>query len=173
MSLPSTIDFAAGDRDYVEKLDALIADVNALYAAVMANTDGALFSATSATSWTVANGSKQFTLVESTQRAFNVGQAVRVAYGTSPQYYGEGQVTAYDVANKLLTVNITTNNTDSAAHTNWVITIVAGATAITSLGVGTAAASTFIMTNAAGNAIVGQAGPIDGFGDIAFWMGTL
>ena len=52
MALPSTIDFNAGDLDYIAKLDQLVADINTLYTEFVATTAGELFKATSTTSKT-------------------------------------------------------------------------------------------------------------------------
>ena len=174
MSLPSTVTFEAGDTDYVAKLNQIITDFNLVYSAFLATQTGQLFAATSATSWTVGNGSKTFTLAETTPRAFSVGQTVRVSSSASPANYGEGQITAYDYSNpsaQLLTVNITSTG-GSGTLAAWSIGVASPSAAITSQTVGTATASQFIMTNPAGNAIVGVSAPLDGISDPAFWMGA-
>lgn len=176
MSLPSTVDFAAGDTDYITKLDQLVTDMNAVYAAFLATTSGALFSATSTTSATVGTGTKgPFTLAQTTQRAFAVGQTIRVADSANTANYMEGTITAYDYSNlsaQTITVSVSTSG-GSGTKTAWTISLAAGATAITSMGVGTATASQFIMVNSTGNAIEGVTAPLDGFADVAFWMGSL
>lgn len=53
--LPSTVTFAAGDRTYIASLNALIADMNALYTSFLATTAGAFFKATSTTSATIGH----------------------------------------------------------------------------------------------------------------------
>ena len=174
MSLPSTVTFEAGDTDYVAKLNQIITDFNLVYSAFLATQTGQLFAATSATSWTVGNGSKTFTLAEITPRAFSVGQTVRVSSSASPANYGEGQITAYDYSNpsaQLLTVNITSNS-GSGTLTAWSIGVASPSAAITSQTVGTATANQFIMVNSAGSAIVGTTAPLDGISDPAFWMGA-
>ena len=174
MALPSTVTFAAGDVDYITKLNQMITDLNATYSAFLATQTGQLFAATSTTSWTVGTGSKTFTLAETTVRAFAIGQTVRVSSSASPSNYGEGQITAYNTSNpsaQTLTVNIT-STAGSGTLSAWSIGVASPSAAITSQTVGTATASQFIMTNAAGNAIVGVSAPLDGISDPAFWMGT-
>lgn len=175
MSLPSTVTFAIGDVGYIASLNQLITDINALYTAFLATQSGALFSATSTTSATVGTGSKgPFTLAQTTQRGFAVGQNVRVADTADTANYMEGQITAYDYSNlsaQTLTVNVASSG-GSGTKTSWSISIAAGATAITSMGVGTATANQFITVNSAGNALIGQTLPLDGVSDPAFWMGA-
>lgn len=169
MSLPSAVTFAAGDVDYITKLNQMITDLNATYAAFLLTQTGSLFSDTSATSWTIGNGSKAFTLASASQRAFQVGQTVRVAYTTTPTNYGTGVVTAY--THPTLTVNITATG-GSGTQSAWSIGLDVAAGAITSLGVGSATANQFITVNSAGNAIVGLASPDYSFSDPVFWMGV-
>jgi hypothetical protein len=174
MSLPSTVSFAAGDVDYITKLNQIIEDFNLVYAAFLATQTGQLFAATSATSWTVGNGSKAFTLTETTVRAFAVGQTVRVSSSASPANYGEGQITAYDYSNpaaQVLTVNIT-STAGSGTLSSWSIGVASPSAAITAQTVGSATADQFIMVNSAGSAIIGQTAPLDGISDPAFWMGA-
>jgi hypothetical protein len=174
MALPSTVSFAAGDVDYVAKLNQIITDFNLVYAAFLTTQTGQLFTATSATSWTVGNGSKAFTLAETTPRAFSIGQTVRVSSSASPANYGEGQITAYDISTptaQVLTVNITSNS-GSGTLSAWSIGVASPSAAITSQTVGTANASEFIMVNSTGTAIIGQKAPLDGISDPAFWMGA-
>lgn len=174
MALPSTVTFAAGDIDYVAKLNQIITDFNLVYNAFLATQTGQLFTATSATSWAIGTGSKQFTLAETTPRAFSIGQTVRVSSSASPENYGEGQITAYNISNplvQLLTVNIA-SVAGSGTLTAWAIGVASPSAAITSQTVGTATASQFIMVNAARTAIVGVSAPLDGISDPAFWMGA-
>ncbi len=171
MSLPSTVTFAAGDVDYITKLNQIIADFNLVYDAFLATQTGELFTATSTTSWTVGTGSKAYTLAEATTRAFAIGQTVRVSSTASPANYGEGQITAYDTGTKVLTVNITTT-AGSGTLSAWTISVASPSSAITSQTVGTATADQFIRVNSSGNAIVGVTAPLDGISDPAFWMGA-
>lgn len=171
MSLPSTVTFAAGDVDYITKLNQIITDFNLVYSAFLATQTGELFSGTSTTSWTIGNGSKAFVLAESTTRAFAIGQTVRVSSTASPANYGEGQITAYDTGTKTLTVNITTT-AGSGTLAAWTISVASPSAAITSQTVGTATANQFICVNSSGNAIVGVTAPLDGISDPAFWMGA-
>jgi hypothetical protein len=171
MSLPSIVTFAAGDVDYVAKLNQIITDFNDVYSAFLATQTGQLFTANSTTAWTVGTGSKAFTLTETTPRAFTIGQTVRVSSSASPSNYGEGQITAYDTGTQVLTVNITSTS-GSGTLSAWSIGVASPSAAITSQTVGTATASQFIMVNSAGNAIVGTTAPLDGISDPAFWMGA-
>lgn len=168
MSLPSTVTFAAGDKNYLTSLNQLITDINALYAAFLQTTAGAFFSATSTTSNTVGTGSKTWTLAEATERAFAIGMNVRVADSANAANYLEGQITAY--SHPTLTVNVSATG-GSGTKTAWAVSVAAGSSAITGMGVGTATASQFIRVNSAGNAIIGETLPADGFSDLAFWVG--
>ena len=170
MSLPSTVAFTTLQTNYITSLNQMVTDLNATYAAFLLTQTGSLFSDTSATSWTIGTGSKAFTLASGTQRAFQVGQTVRVAYTTTPTNYGTGIITAY--SHPTLTVNITATG-GAGTQTAWSIGLDVAAGAITSLGNGTATASQFIVVNNAGNAIVGQSAPDYSFNDVAFWMGAL
>jgi len=166
MALPSTIDFNAGDLDYIAKLDQLVADINTLYTEFVATTAGELFKATSTTSNLIGTGAKSFTLVESTQRAFGVGSPIRIADAAAPQTnYMDGMVSAY--THPSITVQVSTVG-GSGTKTAWSLAMVAytgvvplasggtGATsasaARTNLGLGTAAttASSAYATSAQG-----------------------
>lgn len=92
-----------------------------------ANAYGAVFVATSTTSNTIGTGSKSFTVVEATQRAFAVGQSIRVARTSAPTTtYMDGVVTAY--SHPSLTINVVTS-TGSGTHTDWTLSVQAGAAA--------------------------------------------
>lgn len=141
MSLPSTVDFAAGDIDYIPKLDQMVADVNALYQAFLATQAGALFSATSSTSNTVGTGAKSFVLNEATLRAFTLGSPVRIADSAAPQTnYMDGMVTAYAHPNVTIQVSVVGG---SGTKTAWnigllgmggVVPIASGGTGATTMG---------------------------------------
>lgn len=169
MSLPSTVTFAAGDKNYLTSLNQLITDFNLLYAAFLQTTAGAFFSATSTTSNTAGTGSKTWTVAEAAERAFAVGMSLRIADSATPANYMEGQITAY--SHPTLTVDVTSTTSSFGTKTSWVISIAAAVAAITNLGVGSATATQFIRVNSAGNAIIGETLPADGFSDIAFWVG--
>ena len=153
MPLPSTVDFSAGQIDYIAALDQLVADMNTLYASFLATTAGELFKATSPTSNAIGAGSKSFVLNEATQRAFGVGSPIRIADAAAPQTnYMDGMVTAY--AHPNITVQVSAVG-GTGTKTAWNVAMVAysgvvpvasggtGATdasgARTNLGLGTAA----------------------------------
>lgn len=141
MPLPSTVTFAAGDTDYIAKLNQLITDFNVCYSAFLATTSGELFSATSTTSNAIGTGSKTFTLVEGTQRAFAVGSPIRVADSAAPQTnYMDGSITAY--AHPSITVNVTAV-TGSGTKTAWrfAIAAIAGTVPVASGGTGATTAA--------------------------------
>lgn len=141
-TLPETMVFAPGDLDYITKFNNLVADFNAVYALLLASSNGALFTATSATSNVVATGSKTWTLTEAAQRAFGVGQAIRIADTAAPTAnFLDGQVTAY--AHPSITINVTTA-TGSGTKTAWTFSIpaVSGIVPIASGGTGAADAPT-------------------------------
>lgn len=155
MALPSTVDFHAGQLDYIAELDALVADINALYTSFVATQAGAFFSATSSTSLTVGTGSMSLVLAEASQRAFTLGSPVRIADSAAPSTnYMDGMVTAY--AHPNLTVDVG-SNAGSGTKASWsvallgvagVVPIISGGTgattagaARTNLGLGTAATS--------------------------------
>jgi hypothetical protein len=156
--LPSTVTFAAGDRTYIASLNALIADMNALYTSFLATTAGAFFKATSTTSATIGTGSKgPFTLVETSERAFALGMPVRVADSAAPQTnYMDGSIAAYNTTTRELTVQVA-SIAGSGTKTAWTISMTAvsgivpvasggtgasdAATARTNLGLGSAATS--------------------------------
>jgi hypothetical protein len=173
MALPSTVSFAAGDVDYVAKLNQIITDFNLVYSAFLATQTGQLFTATSTSNVAVGAGPKTFTLAETTPRAFAIGQTVRVSSNVSPANYMEGQITAYDISTptaQVLTISATA--TGSGTFSSWNVSVASPSAAITSQTVGTATANQFIMVNSAGSAIVGQTAPLDGISDPAFWMGA-
>jgi len=155
MSLPSTVSFAAGDKDYIPKHNQFVTDLNALYdiASSLQAQLGAFFRGSSTTSNAIGTGSKVFTLVESTQRAFAVGSPVRIADTAAPSTnYMDGMVTAY--SHPSITVQVSTVG-GSGTKTSWSVAILpatgtipvasggTGATdaagARTNLGLGTAA----------------------------------
>lgn len=169
MSLPSTVTFAVGDKDYVAKLNQIITDFNLVYAQFLLTQTGSLFADTSATSWTIGTGSKAYTLASGSQRAFQIGQTMRVARTSAPTNYGTGVVTAY--THPTLTINITATGGSGGPFTDWSIGLDIAAGAITSLGIGSATASQFIVVNSAASAIVGLSAPDYSFSDPVFWMG--
>lgn len=152
MALPSTIDFNAGDLDYVAKLDELVADINTLYNAFVATTAGELFKATSTTSNSIGTGSKTFTLAESTQRAFGVGSPIRVADAAAPETnYMDGMVTAY--SHPSITIQVSAIG-GSGTKTSWSLAMVAYAGVVPLASGGTGATS---ATSARSNLGLGSA----------------
>lgn len=134
------VTFAAGDTDYIAKLNTLGTNDESQQAQLDA-INGAMFAATSTTSNSVGTGSKSFALVESTRRAFGVGSPIRVADAAAPQTnYMDGSITSYN--HPAITVNVT-SIAGSGTKTSWqfAISAVAGTVPIASGGTGATTAS--------------------------------
>jgi len=101
--------------------DAASASASAAAAETFADEAGLVFVATSTTSNTIGTGSKSFTVVEATARAFGIGSNIRVARTSAPTTtYMDGIVTAY--THPSVTISFT-SSTGSGTHTDWTLTV--------------------------------------------------
>lgn len=98
-------------------------EINAWAAALPANITGTDFSGTSTTSVAIAIGSQTFTT--QTGKQFQIGQAIRIAYTTTPANYMDGQVTAYNSGTGALTVNVTAIG-GTGTFALWTISLAVG-----------------------------------------------
>jgi hypothetical protein len=169
MALPSTVVYAAGDLDYIAKLNQQITDANLLYAQFLLTQASAFFIGASATSLLIAVASKVFTLSDATARAWTVGMTLHAASNANPANYMEGQITAY--VHPTLTVNVSVNG-GAGTFADWKIGLASPGSIITGFGPGAATANQFIVVNAAGSAIVGSTLPRGEIEDPCAWMGT-
>jgi len=87
------------------------------------------FKGSSTTSTTIGTGSKSFTLAEASERAWEVGAALRIASSANTDNYMEGIVTSY--SHPSVTVNVTTIN-GSGTYADWLFSIQA-ATGLSSI----------------------------------------
>lgn len=85
-------------------------------------TNGGLFSATSATSLTIAGSGSVSPVLAETNRAFAIGSRIRLAATTSPGTNMEGIVTEYNTTSDTLTVLLSTSS-GSGTYTAWTVSL--------------------------------------------------
>jgi hypothetical protein len=114
---PSTSDpanFDARADAFLAALPTFVTEANAQ----AANLVGSLFTGTSASTVTVATGSKSFTAT--TGLSWQIGQPLILASAAAPASFMSGQVTAYNSGTGALTVLVTTIG-GSGSHSDWKI----------------------------------------------------
>lgn len=115
---------------FIGALTTFQSELNTWSAALPATVNGIDYNGTSTTSVAIATGSKTFTT--QTGKNFQIGQAVRVAYTTTPANYMDGQVTAYNTSTGSLTVNVTAVG-GTGTQALWTISLSPGAGSYASL----------------------------------------
>lgn len=120
MSLPLAQTFTAGDTDYVAKLQTLSTGVDSLYSSFQASLAGGSFGDTSASSNSVAAGSKTFTV--SSGKSFLPGMPLMIARTSAPSTtYMYGLVTSYSGTTLIVSVSTILG---SGTYTDWTISLV-------------------------------------------------
>lgn len=118
---PSTFNTQADA--FLGSLPVFQAELNAFGLAIPAMVTNTNFSGTSTTSLLIGTGSKSLTT--QTGLNFQIGQAVRVAYTTTPANYMDGQVTAYNSGTGAMTVEVSAVG-GSGTQALWTISLSPG-----------------------------------------------
>lgn len=168
-SSPET--FSADADAFMNALPAMVTEFNAATAAIPATVMGIDFTGTSVTSVAIGTGSKSFTA--STGKNWYIGQAVRVAYTTTPGNYMDGQVTSYNSTTGALVVNVSAVG-GSGTYAAWTIGPAIGASAYATL-IGTETLTnktltTPVLSATAAGTTAGQIGYSGG--DLSFGNGS-